>query len=145
MRRSNKARRPGPALLMLTAMVIALLSGGTTAAVAAPTAAPKAVTPAASCELEIGVTHRSGNTIIGFGSQSNCGTSGQSVLTIQRLRTLDIWENLSSATVVGSGHDVFVNYNCTGTGTHTFRTIHQGVTIGGSSVVKVSNSIRETC
>src|SRR5687768_11425441 len=66
---------------------------------------------AASCEIHIGRTERSGNLITGRGSQANCGTSGTSYLTIQRSRWFG-WENLVTKPVTGSGHEVFVYYGC---------------------------------
>jgi hypothetical protein len=98
----------------------------------------------ATCELHIGLTTRSGDIIRGYGSQANCGSSGRSYLTIQRSRWYG-WEDLATATVIGSGHDVYVTYNCAGTGTHTFRTIHTGSTIGGTPLFKESNRITATC
>jgi hypothetical protein len=109
-----------------------------------PPASPEAASIAASCQIHIGVTSRSGNTISGFGSQENCGTMGVSQLTIQRSRFFG-WEDLTTVNVVGSGHDVFVRYNCSGTGTHDFRTIHTGRTIGGTPLFKGSNIITATC
>src|SRR5882724_6015705 len=50
----------------------------------------------ASCQYNLGSTFRSGNTIIGFGNQSNCGTSGVTYLTIQRSRWYG-WEDLRQA------------------------------------------------
>jgi hypothetical protein len=102
------------------------------------------ITPAASCDLQIGVTRKNGNDISGYGSQSNCGPNGDSYLTIQRSRWYG-WEDLSTQTVHGSGHDVYVHYNCAGTGTHEFRTIHTATTIGGNYKFKESNHITVTC
>jgi hypothetical protein len=105
---------------------------------------PGAEARAGGCEIHIGTTFRSGNTIIGYGSQANCGSQGTSYLTIQRSRWFG-WEDLTTQSVTGSGHDVYVSYNCSGTGTHTFRTIHTGRTIGGNPVFKGSNQITVTC
>lgn len=99
---------------------------------------------AATCEIHIGVTRASGNVISGYGSQANCGTKGTSYLTIQRSRWYG-WEDLVTQTVTGSGHDVYVKYNCAGTGTHDFRTIHTARTIGGEPRFKESNHIRVSC
>lgn len=104
----------------------------------------QSVEAAATCQLHLGPTSRSGNTITGYGSQESCGTQGRSTLTIQRSRWFG-WEDLVSSTVTGSGHDVFVRYNCSGTGTHEFRTIHTGRTISGSPNFKESNHITVTC
>lgn len=98
----------------------------------------------ATCEIHIGTTYRSGSTIVGYGSQANCGTNGRSTLTIQRSRWYG-WEDLVSIPVIGSGHNVYVRYNCAGTGTHDFRTIHTGRTVGGAPLFKGSNVIRVSC
>jgi hypothetical protein len=117
----------------------------TLAATPAQATASTQVTAALACELHIGPTTKSGSTIVGFGSQSqDCGTGGTSTLVIQRSRWYG-WENLASATVTGSGYDAYVRYNCSGTGTHTFRTYHSGRTIGGSPRFKESNHLRVTC
>lgn len=110
--------------------------------VGAPASAQAA---ALACELHIGKTYKSGSTIVGYGSQTpDCGPNGVSTLTIQRSRWYG-WENLASATVRGPNYDQYVRYNCSGTGTHTYRTIHQGRTIGGSIKIKISNEIRVSC
>lgn len=100
---------------------------------------------AATCELHIGPLTRSGNVFTGYGSMANCGALGSSTIAIQRERFLGTWENVASATIRGSGHDVYVRYNCTGTGTHTFRARNYGTTVGGEWRSKESNKIRLSC
>jgi hypothetical protein len=99
---------------------------------------------ARSCQIHIGPTYRSGNSIFGYGSQAGCGSTGTSNLIIQRLRWFG-WEDLATRTVQGSGHDVYVSYDCSGTGTHTFRTIHGTINLNASPRLKVSNEIRVNC
>lgn len=107
-------------------------------------AEPGSLSTLATCELHIGVTRKSGNTISGYGSQANCGSNGRSYLTVQRSRWYG-WEDLTTVPVIGSGHDVYVRYNCASSGTHTFRTIHTGRTIGGTPAFKESNRLTVTC
>lgn len=95
------------------------------------------------CKVHIGVTRKSGNTISGYGSKANCGT-GTTHLRIQRSRWWG-WEDLATARVIGSGPDFYVRYNCAGTGTHTYRTIHTGETIGGRHLFNESNHLRVRC
>ncbi|MET9625854.1 hypothetical protein ABZX92_00185 [Lentzea sp. NPDC006480] len=88
--------------------------------------------------LDIGLTSRSGNTIHGYGSiKSIC--SGTATISIQWSRWFG-WENVRSETVSGSGHDHHIYWNCSGSGTHDFRTIIAG-TIAGNYQSKISNVI----
>ncbi|MEU6711299.1 hypothetical protein ABZ897_07420 [Nonomuraea sp. NPDC046802] len=126
-------------------IVSAVLVAAMAVPVVAMTTAAAQATTAMACELHIGKTSKSGKTIVGFGSQSrDCGTRGKSTLVIQRSRWYG-WEDLASKTVTGSGYDGYVRYNCSGAGTHTYRTIHVGRTIGGSPKFKESNRIRVSC
>jgi hypothetical protein len=131
--------------LNLTILITALaLTAGSVGLASSTNAEAKAAT-AAACDNHIGVTRKAGNVISGFGSQArNCGTRGQTFLTIQRYRWFG-WENLVTKKIVGPGHDVYVRYNCAGTGTHTYRTIHTGRTVGNSPLFRQSNHIRVTC
>ncbi|MEV4568574.1 hypothetical protein AB0K12_32805 [Nonomuraea sp. NPDC049419] len=131
--------------ILFTTLTVALATP--VVALSAPVAQATATTQqAAVCELHIGRTTKSGNTIIGYGSQSqDCGTGGTSQLVIQRHRWSGWTDDLATATVVGRGHDVYVRYNCSGTGTHTYRTIHRGRTVGGSPEFKESNHLRVSC
>jgi hypothetical protein len=128
------ARRAAP-LLLAGALAVPLF------AVAAPASAASS---AMACSLQVGRTHKSGSTIVGYGSQADCGPSGTSYLTIQRSRWYG-WEPLVTVTLVGSGYDKYVRYNCSGTGTHTYRTIHTGRTVGGQPRFNESNHFRVSC
>jgi hypothetical protein len=97
-----------------------------------------------ACSLQIGTTYKSGTTIVGYGSQADCGSSGTSYLTIQRSRWYG-WQDLATVTLIGSGYDKYVRYNCSGSGTHTYRTIHTGRTVGGEPRFNESNHLRVSC
>ena len=73
---------------------------------------------------------------------SECGD--QAILTIQRSRWHG-WEDMASATVDGPGYDQHVQYGCSGTGTHTFRTVIEAENLAGHYFFKESNHIRESC
>jgi hypothetical protein len=131
------------AVVVLGATSALAISG--TPVSAAPTSGTVTVgprVPLGSCVPQIGVTSRSGNLIVGYGSLSNCGPgAGTATLTIQRSRFFG-WQPMASATVTGPGYDQFVYYNCAGTGTHDFRTLIED-SLG--QFTKVSNTITETC
>lgn len=94
----------------------------------------------AACEIHIGVTTASGPVVQGYGSQAGCPAGTQSYVQIQRHRW-NGWEPVATSMVVGPGHNVYVSYNCSGTGTHTFRTKHM---LNGYAT-KYSNEIRKSC
>ncbi|MEH2238909.1 hypothetical protein [Nostoc sp.] len=98
---------------------------------------------AATCNVQIGKTIRSGNTIIGYGSLSNCPYTSSANLIIQRSRFYG-WQDMATVKVTGS-KDVYVSYNCSGTGTHDFRTTISGYTVGGKFRFKESNHIKASC
>ncbi|MBB5866638.1 hypothetical protein F4553_000017 [Allocatelliglobosispora scoriae] len=90
-------------------------------------------------------TYKSGNWIDGRASMPTCGdASRSSTLTLQRSRWYG-WEDLGYGTVYGDGYWYYVSYNCAGTGTHEFRTIATGGTVGGVGYVRESNHITVTC
>jgi hypothetical protein len=92
--------------------------------------------------LDIGLTHRTGNDIIGYGSIRRA-CQGKATITVQWSRWFG-WENLRSATVQGPGYDQEVRWNCTGSGTHEFRTIIES-RVAGDPQSKTSNTITATC
>ncbi|MGN9776259.1 hypothetical protein ACTMS0_10850 [Micromonospora sp. H33] len=107
--------------------------------------APGSAASAATCDVHIGTTYKSGSQIVGYGSMANCG-SGQATLKIQKETCWDCWSQVgSSVTFTGSGYDKYIYYNCKGTGTQTYRTLITGKTIGGAYKTKASNKIRVTC
>ncbi|GAA3162629.1 hypothetical protein [Nonomuraea salmonea] len=139
--------RKSSATGILSTVLTAALATPLVALAATPAQATASIQMGAAlaCELHVGRTSKSGSTIVGFGSQSqDCGTSGTSTLVIQRSRWYG-WEDLANTTVTGRGYDAYVRYNCTGTGTHTYRTIHVGRTVGGSPAFKESNHLRVSC
>jgi hypothetical protein len=116
-------------------------------AVGAPAAqaAGAPVAPAASCDVQIGLTYRSGNTIVGHGSLSNCPPNSTANIHIERSVWYG-WQNTTGdITVRGPGYDQYVYYNCSGTGTHQFQTVIDAYTVGGSYLRKTSNTITATC
>ncbi|TYB36392.1 hypothetical protein FXF50_19985 [Micromonospora sp. AP08] len=106
---------------------------------------PASPASAAGCELHIGTTYKSGSQIVGYGSQANCGSSGVSYLRIQKQTCIGCWSTLKTVSLTGSGFDKYIYYNCSGTGTQTYRTTHSGDTIGGGFKFKESNHIRVSC
>lgn len=132
-----------PRIVLRVATALTLLVGGLALSPATPAAAD---TPpvAAACDVHIGTTYKSGSQIVGYGSMQDCG-NGQATLIIQKETCWDCWSNLASVTFNGSGYDQYVYYNCTGTGTQTYRTIITGQTIGGGYKTKASNEIRVAC
>jgi hypothetical protein len=92
-----------------------------------------------NCHVEIGRTSKVGESIEGYGSQSgNCGQF-PTFLMIQRTRWYG-WQTVKEVAVPHEGPDFYVRYNCNGTGTYTYRTLH-----AGPNGNKVSNKIRVTC
>ncbi|KAA9380497.1 hypothetical protein F5972_04940 [Microbispora cellulosiformans] len=104
----------------------------------APTAAQ-----AATCDVQIGKTYKSGSSIVGYGSLSDCPSASTATLIIQRW-TGWYWKDYATATA-HQGYDTYVYQNCSGTGTQTWRTLITGTTIGGSYRTKASNELRVSC
>lgn len=124
----------------------ALLAGaiGAAGVIAAPTASAS-VSPATTCNFEIGLTHQSGSQIVGYGSLSNCpSTTTTAALTIQRYNGFQ-WRDGSSATVRGGGYDQYVYHSCAGTGWQSWRTLMHGRDGAGNPQNKPSNEIRVYC
>ncbi|MFI6510991.1 hypothetical protein ACIBCT_25585 [Streptosporangium sp. NPDC050855] len=105
------------------------------------------VTPAeaAACEVQIGRTSKSGSQIVGYGSLSGCPSSSTAQLFIQRQTAPGFWSRVSAIATARQGYDVYVRYNCSGTGTQSYRTQINGTTIGGTAKIKNSNTIRVSC
>lgn len=123
--------------------VTAVLSLGIGAGLAA-TGTPAS---AASCQLVAeGVAKGAGSYVYGWGYRTaGCGY-GNSYLTVQRYRGLGAWESMSTVTVNGPGPpSKFVQFNCGGYGTQTWRTKHHGTTLGGEGKVDYSGEIRVFC
>jgi hypothetical protein len=106
---------------------------------------PVVAANAATCDVEIGVTAKSGNYITGYGSLSQGCTGSTATIVIQKYVGLGYWADEAPATVNGPGYDQHVSYYCVGTGTQTWHTRIYGYTLGGNLVQKDSNSIRVTC
>jgi hypothetical protein len=102
-----------PAVL---ALLTALLPGGT--AQADKGGAP--IQAACTRVTNVGLTIHDGNFIRGSGSANLCG-SGYLVVTVQRLRAWG-WQSVGAAGQSESGAPVSAVYDCTGTGTFTYRT-----------------------
>jgi hypothetical protein len=96
-----------------------------------------------SC-LQIGVTSRVGNDVVGYGSVSCPGTIAN--LSILQ-RTWDGWPGYTLATVVvpGPGQDYYVWWHCENNGTQTYRTRIWGYNGENNYVYKDSNEIRFYC
>lgn len=131
------------------------LAAVTTAAVAvtgvviASPAHAKPLRAECSRVTNIGLTIRDGNVIKGSGSATLCG-SGYLVVTVQRLRALGRWESVGTAGFSESGAAVSALFNCSGSGTFTYRTeAYQRVPlINGtfaSDYYNHSNKIRVSC
>ncbi|MGC5028913.1 hypothetical protein [Micromonospora sp. DT229] len=130
------------------ATAVVLLVGGialppATSASAATSAATSSA--AAACDVHIGTTYKSGSQIVGYGSIEGCSSSSVAYVRIQKRTCIGCWDTVKSATVNGPGYDQYVYYNCSGTGTQTYRTIIEGSTIGGGYKFKESNQIRVSC
>lgn len=105
------------------------------------TAASSEIGTLATCDVQIGVTTRTGNLIQGYGSLSNCPNTASANVRVYRSRW-DGWEAVGpTETARGGAGNVYVTYNCAGTGTHDFRTRIWGTTIGGTPKNKTSNVI----
>ncbi|WP_162641390.1 hypothetical protein [Streptosporangium sp. 'caverna'] len=110
---------------------------GTTVAVAPPA-------NAMACEQQIGLTSWSGNVITGYGSLTGCPSASTAGLWIQRWSGWR-WEEVAGPVTAHQGYDTFIRFNCAGWGTQTWRTLINGVTVGGVLKVKGSNEIRFHC
>ncbi|QGN46821.1 hypothetical protein GKC29_08145 [Micromonospora sp. WMMC415] len=108
-------------------------------------AVPASAASAASCDVHIGTTRKSGSQIVGYGSIQGCSSSSIATLSIQKQTCIGCWSTLKTARVNGPGYDQYIYYNCSGTGTQTYRTTISGNTIGGGYKFKASNSIRVSC
>lgn len=104
----------GPVLAAAMAVSAAAIAPAAGAATATP--GPSSV--AADC-LNIGLTRREGNDIIGYGSNS-CFESGQ--IKIQWSRWFG-WEDVTLTALPNDGRDHEVRWNCTNSGIHDFRTV----------------------
>ena len=94
--------------------------------------------------IQIGRTYLSWNKrdIWGYGSVSCKGSSAN--LTIRRHRW-NGWQDIVTKTVKYGQGDVYIGYDCTGTGTHDFITRIWGNGPAGDFHYKDSNTIRVTC
>ncbi|MGJ6969606.1 hypothetical protein ACSDR0_47760 [Streptosporangium sp. G11] len=122
----------------VAAVVLAAGVVAGTGAVSAPAAS------AMACDVQIGVTHKSGNYIVGYGSLSGCPSTSIATLSIQRRNGTGGWDTRATGTA-HQGYDTYIRYNCSGTGTQTWRTTINGKTIGGSYKFKESNHLRVYC
>ncbi|GAA3485631.1 hypothetical protein GCM10018966_101640 [Streptomyces yanii] len=114
-----------------------------TAALGAGTITIAPAAQAATCDVQIGTTYKSGSYIVGYGSLSNCPSTSTAKLTVQRWTGL-YWKDYATATA-HQGYDTYVRQNCSGTGTQTWRTLISGTTIGGEYRTKASNQLRVSC
>ena len=135
----STTRKSVTAALMAAAAIIVAPGPGVPAQAAPPAAA-------ASCEVYAeGIAKGAGTYVYGWGYRTaECGY-GPSYLTVQRYRGLGAWESLSTVTITGAGPpSTFVQFNCGGYGTQTYRTRHTGDTYGGYKV-DYSSEIRVAC
>lgn len=109
------------------------------------TVTPAEAATATACDVQIGRTYKSGNQIVGYGSLSGCPSSSVADLFIQRQVIPGYWTRVSAIVTAHQGYDVYVRYNCSGTGTQSYRTQIYGNTIGGSARIKNSNTLRVSC
>jgi hypothetical protein len=122
--------------LAITALTV---SGG--ALVSTPAQAAEPDVSIMACTLSVSAPTKSGSIITGSGSRNaDCGT-GNTRIGIQRSRWYG-WEYMATKEIQGSGS---VTFNCSGDGTHDYRTIQEGRTVGGSPLVKTSSSKRYSC
>lgn len=130
-------RKSAKAFTALAATAVLALPTGT--ANAAP-AGPR------GCDLHIGNTYRYGNLIRGTGSiDASCpaGTWARIELQWHRWRG---WENRDTLKIETVGQTRQLQFNCQGSGIHSFRTIIWNSGGGGiGSAYKQSNEIREDC
>jgi hypothetical protein len=126
-------------------MALVLIAGASMATTLLQAPAAHAAGPAASCDVQIGKTSKSGSYIVGHGSLSNCPASSTAHLIIQEYRGFVLgWDDKASGTA-HQGYDTAISYNCSGTGTQTWRTLITTQTIGGTYLTKASNQIRVSC
>jgi len=120
-------------------LVLVLATVGVNVAVASPAMADCSPN---SIQLQ---TYRSADLIVGSARINGCGNSSVRTTVILQWGRWWGWEDLASRTAYGDGSWYGIFWNCTGTGTHTFRTIAVGRTVGGSPYTRVSNETRQTC
>ncbi|MFB9574215.1 hypothetical protein [Streptomyces yanii] len=98
---------------------------------------------AATCDVQIGTTYKSGSYIVGYGSLSNCVSTATAKLVIQKWTGL-YWKDYATGTA-HQGYDTYVYQNCSGMGTYTWRTLITRQLIDGSYQTKTSNQLRVSC
>jgi hypothetical protein len=118
---------------------------GVTVSVSASASASAMRASAATCDVQIGQTYKSGNDIVGYGSLSNCSSWSTGRLYIQRQIFPGNWGQVGTIATAHQGYDTYVRYNCSGTGTQSWRTLISFATVGGPTRIKVSNVIRVYC
>ncbi|MFI7709222.1 hypothetical protein [Nonomuraea sp. NPDC049480] len=123
----------------------ATVSAGAVSLIASCLVPSSAAEAAVACDVQIGTTYKSGNYIVGYGSLSGCPSTSTADLYIQRQVIPGWWKRASGIATAHQGYDTYVRYNCSGTGTQSWRTLIYGRTIGGSARVKSSNTIRVNC
>lgn len=122
-----------------TGLVVMLAVVGVNVVVASPAMADCSVN---AIQLQV---YRSADLIVGGARFVGCGNPNSAAMAyIQRSRWYG-WEDLASTQFRGDGRWYSMYYNCTGSGTHTYRTIATGRTVGGSPIFKSSGQIRTTC
>lgn len=113
-----------------------VLTVASTLSVAAFAVQPAA---AATCTRTVSTPWKTGNSIAAGGNVST-GCSGNYAINLWRSRWYG-WEGLASSTVFTSGGGSALLYNCTGTGTHTYKASING----GGYPQKDSGEFRVSC
>jgi hypothetical protein len=146
-------RRPARAAALAAAMVAAvaglallLASVGSATAASAPAHASQApASPSCKPEHARPAVRKSGNTIVASGGFYSCMGSPYAHMTLQRLRWYGwqdmVWRNGNFP----ADRTFSVPYNCSGTGTYTYRTWMNGRTVGGDPWYKGSRELRVAC
>jgi hypothetical protein len=137
---------------LLASVVGALLVLGAGTAQAAPSA-PRVQSPEggvgalAGCTADstIRLVDKSGHHIRGYGGFFGCTSRPYATIEVQRHRWYG-WQTMRSWTgTFVPGNYYYLFYDCANTGTHTFRTIMHGRTVGGSPWFRESRHFRTSC
>jgi hypothetical protein len=104
------------------------------------------VAPAGACDFHVGLTIKDGSYIRGSGSLANCGGPFNHLrIDLQRLRW-NGWQNEDTAVITIPGTSAGVSFNCSGTGTYTYRTRVQAHNVYTNRwPLKYSNELRVSC
>jgi hypothetical protein len=105
---------------------------------------PASPASAATCKRTVGYTIKDGHVIRGSGYHKDCLPATDTTMTLQWHRAWG-WQKRTSTGISGANVSKSIAWDCSGTGTHTFRVILEWRDGGGTPHVVKSNELRASC